>query len=541
MRRWYRSSLLVLLVVLAMAVTACSQAPADSGDNGEGPDGDNEPVTLTIATPYSIETLDPTKYSSDGDYYVLSQIYEPLVNVLADGTVIYRLAESLETPDDTTFIFHLRENIYWQDGNEVFEEGAEERVTAEDVKYTYDFILDAENGFWTQPKLESIIESVEVIDENTIQFKITKPYAYFLDELDRVAIISQKVMDTLGRDEMAKNPIGAGPFEFVEYSTDDRVVLRANEDFFVTPNVDEVIFRIIPDKSVGLIALETGEVDIALQIPSTEVERVLSEDKIKLVPNDYGWYRYTAFNFENPLFQDLRVREAFAYATDKETAVRNIFPTEQLAEVAYGPVPRGILGFSDDWNQYWEFNLEKAQEFLTEAGWTDTDGDEIVDKDGTPMSFTLQVPNDPNRQKLAVLQSTQWQKVGIDAQVVTNDWATHLEQIEKGDTEMFIMGGGSTPDGLTYMFHSEMADGAAHDTRWKNAEFDELINTAIETVDADARAELWQEAAEMTIMDRVHLPGYLEYVQVGMQKSVEGFDPVTPWVSLANEYRNVSK
>ncbi|MCK4392871.1 ABC transporter substrate-binding protein, partial [Candidatus Bipolaricaulota bacterium] len=232
---------LLSFIVIGMLVPAVA---------AEGP-------VLRIGTPYSIETLDPTKYSSDGDYYVLSQIYEPLVQTtLVEGLyVIPRLAESWENPDSCTWIFYLRDNMYWHDGNEVFPEGSREKATAEDVKFTYDFILDPANQARLQPKLASIIESVEVVDKLTVKFVTKEPYAFFLGDLDRVPVFSKKVYEQLGRESFATNPIGCGPFKFVEYRPDDRAVLVRNENFFIKPQLYKVEFYIIPDKMSLLMAL----------------------------------------------------------------------------------------------------------------------------------------------------------------------------------------------------------------------------------------------------------------------------------------------
>jgi len=497
-----------------------------------------EGLTLKIATPYTIETLDAFKWSSDGDYYVLDQVYEPLVNT--EGPyIIPRLAKSWDNPNSRTWVFHLRENMFWQDGNEVFAEGEGEQVTAQDVKYTYDFLLDPKNNARMQTRLAPIIESVEVVDDFTVKFITKEPYAFLLNDLNSVAIVSQKVYETLGPERFADYPIGCGPFEFVEYRSGDRVELRANEDFFIKPNLAKVVFYVVPDKMTALMALEAGDIDIALQIPAGEVARVLEGGKIRVVRNSYGWYRYAAFNLDYPLFKDWRVRMAISMAVDLDSAVTTIFPTERLAERAYGPVPRGIPGFTEGWKGLWCFDPERAKALLAEAGWEDTDGDGILDKEGKPFSFTIQPPHEPHREKLAVLISTYLKKIGIEANVQVKDWAAHLEDVRTGNVEMFLMGGGSTPNGLIYLFHSVSTAGTAHDTHYVNPYLEEILDEAKATVDLEKRKELWAKAASLVVLDRVHLCGYYEYIQVGMDPRVKGFDPPTPWTSLVNETRNV--
>lgn len=532
-----RKSLLVALLVAVLVVATLSGCGGSTQPAAPAKPATSQGDTLTIGTPYSIETFDPTKYSSDGDMYILSQVYETLVST--EGTlVVPRLAESWQTPDDKTWVFKIRKGMYWHDDNEVFKKGTKKEVTAQDVKYTLDFILDPANKARLQSTLAGYIAKVEAPDNYTVKITTKEPYAFLLNDLGRIPIFSKEVRDKLGPEKFAKTPIGCGPFKFVEYKPDDRVVLVRNEDFFIKPKVAKVVFRIIPDKSVALMALESGEIDIALQIPATEVPRLLKENKINVIRNTFGWYRYAAFNFNTPVFQDPRVREAISLAVNLEEITRTIFPDKQLAEPAYGPVPRGLPGFDENWKSMHEYNVEKAKKLLADAGWK-PGKDGILTKGGKPLSFSLKVHNDPNRQKMAVLISTQLKSIGIDAQVQVRDWATHLDDIRKGNTEMFIMGGGSTPDGLLYMFHTQIAAGQAHNTFYKNKELDALLDKAKRTVDEKKRTEMWSQAAAMTIKDRVHLGGYLEYVQIGTSKRVQEFDPPTPWISLCNVKRNV--
>ena len=531
-----RFRLIVVFVVLAAVVSGCAgSAPPKA--TPEPPKPAPAQDTLTIGTPYSIETLDPTKYSSDGDNYILSQVYEPLVSI--DGaTVVPRLAESWENPNDVTWVFKIRKGLYWHDGNEVFPKGTKKEVTAQDVKYTYDFILDPANKARLQSTLAENIAKIEAPDNYTFKVTTKAPYAFLLNDLGRIPVFSKEVRDKLGADKFAKTPIGCGPFVFVEYKPDDRVVLTRNDNFFIKPKVAKVVFRIIPDKSVALMALESGEIDIALQIPATDVPRLIKENKVTVIRNSFGWYRYAAFNFNVPLFQDPKIREAIASAINLAEITKTIFPEAMLAEPAYGPVPRGLLGFSDTWKTMWEYNPDKAKKTLADLGWK-LNKDGILEKGGKKLSFSLKVHNDPSRQKMATLISTQLKAVGIDAKVAVRDWATHLDEIRKGDTEMFIMGGGSTPDGLLYMFHTKFAAGQSHNTFYKSKALDDLLDKAKGTVDEKKRTTMWTEAATMTIKDRVHLGGYLEYVQIGTSKKVEQFDPPTPWVSLCNVKRNV--
>lgn len=525
-KRIYNVFSVFILVALVFSIIGCTP-PAENGDVEK---------VLRIATPYTIETFNPFLYSSDGDRYIIGQVIEALVDSEA-GQYYPLLAESWSNPDDLTWDFKIRDNAYWHTGNSVYEEKVQ--LTAADVVECWEFVLNPDNGARLQPALSGIIEKVEEVDGNTVRFTTYEPSAFFLQHINRVPIFSVKAFNELGKDEFSAHPIGSGPFKFVEYRTDDSVTLEKNPDYHIEPNLDKVVYQIIPDKSVAAIALQNGEVDIVLQLNATEVPNVRAAEGIHVVPNTAGWYRYAAFNFEKPLFQNYEVREAIAMSIDMDAAVNAIFNIPGLAMRAPGPIPKGLPGYTDEWFELWEYNPEGAKELLQDNGWT-LNSDGIFEKDGQEIRFVLKCPNDVNRSKLGVIIATNLNNVGMKVTAQPQEWATHLEDIRSGNVEMFIMGGGSTVDGLTYMFYTPDTAGGAHDTRYKNEEVDSLIAQAIKTIDAEKRAELLKEAATLVIKDRVHIPAYYEYVQIGVSDKVIGFDEIpSVWMSLVSSVRNV--
>ena len=524
-------AIILLLLTFIFSLTACTPA-AD-------PDNDEPTITekvLTIGTPYTIDTFNPFQYSSDGDRYVIGQVIEALIDS-DSGNYYPLLAESWENPDALTWDFKIRDEAYWQTGNDVYTEKTQ--LTATDVVECWNFVLNPDNEARLQPALAGIIESVEELDGNIVRFTTFEPSAFLLQQINRVPIFSVKAYTQLGLDEFSANPIGSGAFKFSEYRTDDSVTLVKNPDYFIEPKLDKVVFQIIPDKSVAAVALQNGEIDISLQLNATEVPNLRETDGIHVVPNSSGWYRYAAFNFDNPLFQEAAVREAIGMAIDMEAAVDAIFDVPGLALRAPGPVPKGLPGYTDDWFDLWEYNPAKAMTLLEDNGWAKND-DGIYAKDGNTLSFTLKAPNDVNRAKLAVIIATELNNIGMDVTSQPQEWATHLDDIRAGNTEMFIMGGGSTIDGLTYMFYTKDTAGGAHDTRYANDEVDALIVEATKTVDPVARAILWEKAARITIEDRVHISAYYEYVQIGVSDRVIGFDEIpNVWVSIVSTLRNI--
>lgn len=550
--------LLALVMAAAMMLTACApkeeaaattaaaatETKADSGteaakeETKETTSGEKE---IVIGTHYTIDTFVPWEFTSDGDRYVISNIYECLFEYDAD-VCIPVLAESYSNPDDLTWDIKIRENAYWQTGNDLF--GDEKvQITAEDVKYVMDFVMDPANGSKQQSTLANMITSCEVLDDFTVRFTTEEPQALFIFNLSRIMIFPKKAVEE--NFDLGKQPVGSGPFKFVSYQTDDQVVLEKNPDYYITPNLDRVVFKIIPDKSVAAIALQNGEIDVTMQVLSTDIDTVASQEDLMLVPNTMGWYRYAGFNCSEPLFQDAEIRKALSMAVDMDGAVEAIFKNAsntKLAVRAYGPIPLELPGADEEaWKEHVAtYDPDGAKAIIESKGWT-LGSDGIYEKDGQKFSFTIKTPNnDNNRVKLGTIISTQLKQIGIDCVAQPTEWATMLTDIKAGDTQMFVMGGGSSMNGLEMLLHSTLSSSGSHRVFYDNPECDALIEEAAVTIDQEKRAEILTEASCMAVEDAVHMFGYFEYVQIGMNKKVTDFDKSpTLWYALCNSYRNV--
>lgn len=521
-----RTTLVMIMLLTILLTTACSpKAPVI-----------DEEKTLTIATQYTIATLNPCKTSSDGDGYIIRQVMEPLVSGIT-GDLRPLLAVSWKNIDDLTWEFKLRENAFWQEGNAVYADGANVQVKAADVKACFDYVLNPANKAQYQAALGKDIKQVDVIDDYTVRFITNVPLAWFLTDIHRVPIFSLKALEVLGQDVFDFTPIGTGPFKFVEYVPDDKVVLEKNDKYFIEPNLDKVIYRIIPDQAVATVALKTGEIDIALQIPVTEGASVKATAGLKVVRSPGGGsYRYVAFNCASDLFSDKKVREAVAYAVNMDAAVDAIFGDPLLAERAYCSVVPGIPGYSDC-SDLWEYNVEKAKAILAELGWT-PGSDGILQKDGVKFSFVLKTPSDAARAKLGIIVATDLKNIGIDCKPQASEFATLVSDMSNSNFDMAISGGYGGEDGLFMMFHS--TEGGGPKIQYANPVVDDLLSRAKITVDLPTREPLLIEAARLIAADRPHLPAYLEFWQIGLNEKVKDFEEMpNVYIPLTSPYRNV--
>lgn len=539
--------ILASMLALAIALTGCAPKSADSGQE----DGENASVsaqssedgkTLTIGTTYTVSTFVPWKSTSDGDRYILSNVYESLIEYDTQGNFLPGLAESWENTDDLTWVFHLRDNSFWQTGNDLF--GDEKiPVTAQDVKNVFDFVMDEKNEAARRSSLTESIDHIEVVDDSTIKFITKKPEALFLMTLSNIYLFPTKAVEE--NFDLAKHLVGSGPYKFESYATDDQTVLVKNEDYYIEPGLDKVIYKIIPDKAVAAIALQNNEIDIAVQLLSTDLEAVAEKENVKLLANPLGWYRYMGFNFEDPLLSDPDVRKAILMAVDTESAVKAIFANDAgitLAKRAWGPIPLEFPGANEAaWKEaYPAYDPEGAKALLESKGWS-LGSDGIYEKDGQKLEFVLKTVNTDPNMKFGVIISTELKKAGINCIPQPTEYATLTSDIKSSNVQAFVMGGGSTLDGLNMLFHSEKSKMTAHRTNYSNPELDAKLDEAFATLDEEARAKLLTEASLMTIEDCVHMGGFFEYVQLGMNTRVKDFEnlPVL-WCSLTNSTRNVT-
>lgn len=531
------SAIVGLLVASAMLLSGCSGSPK-SKQSSASSSGTKE---LTIGSYMNITTLVPWKTTSDGDGYILKQVYMTLVNMNQKMEYTPGLAKSWEcSPDGKTWTFHLRDDVYWQTGNKLF--GDEKvKVTANDVKFSYEYYLNKANGSVRYTDLSSFIQSINVVDDTTIQFVTKKVNVMFLNSAYQNYIIPEKGVES-GWD-FGSNPVGCGAYKFVKYDTDTDVVLEKNADYWKAPALDKITFKIITDKSVSDIALQNKEIDIAAAVLPTDVGSIKSKSYLNLASSGTGSYRWIGFNCAYPLFQDAEIRKALVMGVDFNSAINTIFKNEagvKLAERAYGPIPEEIQG-SDQ--EQWKktvpaYDPKGAQKLLEQKGWA-KGSDGIFAKDGQRFSFTLQVGNnDDNRSKLAVIVATQLKAIGVECTVKNVEWATQTADLAKGNVQMYIMGGYSGLDGGYRLMHTDKTTSSPN-CNYSSDKVDSLLDQAWTTMDDKARAKLLAEASDAFVADFPHLGGYFEYSQIGYNKRGTDFGNATVYQPLCSSDRNV--
>ncbi|MEA2033195.1 MAG: ABC transporter substrate-binding protein, partial [Euryarchaeota archaeon] len=465
--------LLVCIVAgVALAVAGCISQPEEVS---------KQELVVGISTDVDNWYLD--KFPGGDARFVWSQVYEPLVRLDTDLKIQPGLAESWETPDGgKTWIFHLRKGIKFHDGTP---------FNATAVVFSY-----SDKSFARRIALRTV-DHVVALDEYSVKFVSKRPTSVPL-YITHVAwpVMSPSCVDEKG--EFVKT-IGTGPFKFEKQIKDQEVVLVRNDDYWrEKPTLEKVIFKVIPEASTRVMALETKEVDMIIKVPEFEVPRLEKESNIEVYRKLTTFTDFLQFNCEKAPFNDTKVRKAVAYAVDTEKLINTVL--EGVGKPANGRAFSPVMLYSKPDLKLYECNADKTRELLSEAGWEDTDGDGIVDRDGKPFKVTLLVERGawaPRWIPTAEAIQGELRKVGLDVeiQVLESGAVTKLER--EGNFDMMLRSGyfvwGPYPRHF-FVHHSKSPYG-----HYKNEEYDRLVDLADSTVDTKEQEKLYHELQEMVI------------------------------------------
>ncbi len=490
LKRW---SATVAVVATVALVTACS--PTGSTDSG------SDSQVLTVAIGQDLGTLDIREQGSAGSFSVLRHITEPLVQFSPTGEIEPALAASWEQTDPTTVTFKLQEGVTFTNGT---------AFNADVAKANIDAVIAPDATAWSAYYLQGLIDTVTVIDENTLEVKLTSPTTRLLNELTTVDMIDP------GYADQATNPVGTGPFLFDSFTPRESVSLKANPDYWGdVPQIDELVFRIIPDQSTRVAALQKGEVQMIDTVPFQSVDAINSADDTTVLSAETVRLVFLAMDVNKAPLDNPTIRQAINYAIDKEEITGTIL--QGSAAVPGGP----CAPLSEDCltDLSYDFDPDKAMSLMAEAGY-----------DGTPLQLTIGTGRYPNDDLVGQALANQLQAVGFNIELNVIDYASMRSQIsEAGGTtpfDMWMVGWSADDNVLTSMLLSLFAkDTAAYPMGYDNPEATALLKSAAGTADPEKRSTD-VKAAQRIIWDDAAV-GFL-YVpkqNIGVSKSLQGFEP----------------
>ena len=486
--------------------TTLPEAEKEEEHTAEEPEKAAHADSLVLAMASEPTTLNPYDHAAVTSSYMNQLTYNKLFRLDVDTLEpVPDLCESYENIDELTWRFKLKEGVKFHDGTE---------LTAEDVKAS----LEYARTFTASDKYTKFWNTVEVIDPLTIEIKTHTPYALILNDLAQNGntILSKKLIDE-GND-FGLNPVGTGPYKFVEWVLGDKVIFTKNENYFDQnhqPQITELVWRIIPEGTSRTIALEAGEVDMIIDVDTNDIARMDENEDIEVLSVPGTRMAFFGLNNEAAPFDNIDFRRAIMAAIDREAVM--MVAVNGQGSVTTSPNPQTFRGANETGTI--GYDVEAAKQYLAASG-----------IDPTTVTFSCMTYTDETRRTAEVIQGM-LQEIGLHMEIESLDFAAWLERLLAGDFEASV-GGYTASDLLTYMkgmWHS-ISIGASNLVRLNDPEIDAMIEQAEKTLDADARTELLSQICtkinEKALMVSLYTTTYVRAYNAdlqGMDVSASGY------------------
>lgn len=504
----------ILLLVLLLVITACQPQATATVEAGPEQQQQEPPAveeaaggsTIVVALAAAPVSLDPADHRDRSTETILRNMFDGLVTRDTRSGVHLELAESLEWLDDTTLRVKVREGVKFHNGDE---------MTADDVVFTFERIINENAIEYPEPHssprkgLITPLESIEKVDDYTVIMHFNAPWPPAMQLLVHQQIVPKAYLEEVGTEGFIKNPVGTGPFKFVAARDGlDEIEMERFDDYYggspelepVGPAcVDRVIFRVIPEASTRAAALLAGEVQIIQAVPSDMIGR-LSESNNIVVKTAAGTQpKWVELNVGQPPFDDVRVRQALNYLIDKDLLIEEIYGGRAVA------LPGPLSPYNNFVNknlQPYPYDPDKAIQLLAEAGWTDSNGDGILDKDGQPFSFTLDTLEE--HRGLAEAVANLLQDAGIDASVRFWEYSVIQQQLLAGERQAYLDDWGDSAFDPVGHFEAKWHGyvegqplGRGNFSTYNNDRVNELIVQGENTIDTAERQTIYDEAQQI--------------------------------------------
>lgn len=484
-------SVVGVVMSLVVGLTACS--------TGERVDiGDEAPRNLVAAIAGEPDQLDPQKTTAYFSFQVLENVFDTLVEPDENLEMRPALAESWDvSPDQRTWTFHLRDGVTFHDGSP---------FTADDVVYSYRRIIDEKLA---NVDKFSAVTDVSAADPATVRITVKQPTPNLLTNLGGfkgMAIVQRRNVES---GQIATHPIGTGAFTFDSQKSGDSITLKANPGYWAgAPKVSGVTFRFISEPSTALSALQADEIDWTDSIPTERVAQLRDDESITLAQLPSNDYWYLALNEARTPWNDVRVRQAIAYAIDRDAIVQaTSYGTANVNQLA---IPKGNPWYTE-YGTY-SHDVEKARSLLREA-------------QAAPRNLDMLVTNEyPETVTAAQIIADNLAPLGITVNIRTVDFATWLDEQNSGNFDMLMMGwlGNIDPDDFYYAQHH--SNGTNNAQKFSNTEVDRLLDAGRVEADRRTRAEDYAKAATIIADEVSYIYLYNPSVLQAWTTGLTGYD-----------------
>ena len=447
--------------------------------------------------------LDPQKQNLTAIWHVIEHIYDGLTRINPDLTVGPGLAEGWEISEDgTSYMFVLREGVTFHDGTP---------LKASDVKFTFERWVAPETASTSAAELASVA-NIEATDDRTVVMTLHAPDASLLATLaGGSAVIYSEAFVTANNNDVSQVAMGTGPFKFVEYVPNTRIVLEKNENYWEEglPYLDGIEMTIAADDTARTAAVVTGTVDFIEYAPLRDIPALEQDASLKLAGDSNTNIRFIGFNLSKEPFDNLLVRQAIAAVVDREAMLG---PTV----FGYG-TPTEVLFPPDFWAALQQDvrppDVERARELMAEAGLAD--GFTTTITSWSQYSFLSNA---------AVVLQEQLRQIGIEAELNLVENATMVDQVYTGKTyDIAVTGESAYVDPNTLIFQNFKTGESGNFVNYSNPEVDELIDQGIATTDQEERARIYQEIQALLLEDLPWINLFVANQYEAMKDYVQGY------------------
>jgi peptide/nickel transport system substrate-binding protein len=462
-----------LLLALFLPLLSCSQPP--------------DPSTLVMIIESSPTNLDPRVGIDAQSERIGELLFDALLTRDEHLNVQPGLAERWEIPDPLTYVFHLHQGVAFHDGRP---------LTSRDVKWTFDSLLEGKIRS-TKSAAYRFVDHVEAPDDNTVVFHLKEPNSTLLWNLSEGA---SGIVPYGSLDEITRNPMGSGPFKFVSAEQDKELIVERNDNYWGTkPRLARIRFTVVPDATTRALELRKGSADAAINaLTSDTIVALERETNLQIERAPGTVLSYLAFNLRDPMLQDVRVRQAIAFAIDRGPLLQYIW--RGFAQPALSVLPPQSWAYDANVAAY-PHDPERARQLLDSAGYGV--------HDGVRFHLTMKTSTEESTRLLAAVLQQQLREVGIALDIRTFEFATFFADVTSGAFQLYSLrwiGGNEDPDIFEYSFHSNrFPPKGANRGFYSNSRIDRLIDEARRATDQDVRKRLYAEVQETLAKDEPYI------------------------------------
>ncbi len=514
---------LLLSVLLLAACSESTRTPYSQLDQQYAVESGGTMVDALSGEPSGLIAMLAGESSASA---IAGNIFNSLLKYDKNLELTGELAQSWQvSADKKTITFHLKPNLKWADG---------QALTSEDVLFTWKVMTDdkTRTPYGADYKL---VKNASAPDPQTFVVSYAHPYAPALDSWASLHVLPKHILQgqDINNSDFSRHPVGSHYYQLASWKNGESISLVRNPNATQgAPKIDRLMSRIIPDKAAQFLELMADNID-SMALNSVQYARIFParpelNQQFNLYKELGNSYTYLGFNLKRKPFDDVRVRKAFNYAIDKQEIIDGVLLG--LGEPVSSPYKPGTRWSNPKLSPY-PYDPEKAKSLLAEAGYSDHDGDGIVDKNGQPLSFEILTNQNKEREMTAVLIQRRLKEIGVDVSIRVVEWATFISRfIKTGDFNAVVLGWGlgQEPDQFNIWHSSQQEPGQFNFIGYKNPQVDHLLESGRLELDPDKRMKIYHQFAEILYQDSPIVYLFAGYGLPAIHKRVKGIDNPAP-------------